>query len=70
MNEAAKKRYETSGVLNGLTVYEGFGMEYISKMFEGRPIVEMTVDEARDVLDKSLGSESLYDCVRQERDER
>ena len=70
MNEAAKKGYETSSVQNGLKVHKGFGMEYVSKMLEGRPIASVTVDEARKILDKSLGNESLYECVRQERDER
>ena len=70
MNEKSKSKYAGGSVMNGLRVHEGFGVEYVSKVLSGRPARKMSIDEVRKILNESLGSESLYECVRQERDER
>ncbi len=63
-------RYEASGVLNSMRISKGFGKLYTMDTFGNIPVESVTVDEARKILDRALGNESLYECVRQERDER
>jgi len=62
-----KNQYETGDVL---TICYGFGVDDASAISSNKPIQKITVDEARKILNESLGGKELYEYTRQERNER
>lgn len=69
LNEESKSKYTGGSVLNGLHGWTGSDEEYFKKAFAGVEYDLLTVDEARKILNQSLGDKCLSDYVRQDRDE-
>ena len=63
-----KERCKTGGVMNGLHVWSGADTDIFNKVLEGKEVREITLEEARRILDRALGDKCFSDYIRMERD--
>ena len=62
--------FETKRIDNTLHLCEGFGSSCFLKGNSNSIPQIITLEEARNILNTSLGNKSFFDYIRQERDER